>query len=207
MLQRPPYHNFDDRLDRIAQAADASVADVIAANPAWVYNSEHPTGSAYLPNARAPAPGSAAAPREETLSPRLAAIKAEWDGAGYEGDPEEYLQSVVEGYDPAGQMKSDMSGIEDNLEVAAFWDAQVRAATPRGMLWGAPELGTDLLEYALIPSRAITPALLAGAAAIARQAMRRNPGWYSSEAMARYQPETAMRLLASIGVPIPPESS
>ena len=205
MLQHPPYNNLDDRLDRIADAANASVADVIDANPQWAYDSEHPTGSAYLPNANAIA--GLPVQRQEALSPSLAAFKAEWDGAGYSGDPDAYLQSVVDGYNPAGQMKSDMSGMEDDLDAAAFWDAQVRALTPKGTLWGAPNLGTDLIEYALIPSAAISPALLAGVAAIAREAMRLNPGWYSSEAMARHESETAIRLIALIGVQLPQPAS
>ena len=218
MLQHPPYYNLDDRIDRIADAAlgdvalSDAVAQVTAANPEWAYDSAHPTGFAYIPNAVAPdaanptALGSARArATNETQRPDMAALKARMDGpsaaAGDQGDPEAYLQSVVYGYSPDKQIKPDLSGFETDLREAAFWDAQVRAITPLGSMWGAPALGSDLLDYALFQGRTISPAALAAAAAIAEAAMRQNPGWYS-QAFGRYDAEdpTTLRLLAALGV-------
>ena len=213
MLQYPPYNNFDDRIDRIAltggpnaQAGAAAtrpftIAQVVDANPEWAFASDDPTGSAYIQDANAPTPAPTPAPA--MLRPDLAAIKARLDGEGlYEGDPAAYLQSVVADYSPTGQMKADMTGLEPDATQAAFWDAQVRALTPTGALWNAPELGSELLSYALFPSQPLTPALLAGAASIAAQALRLNPGWYNSQVIGQYEPteRTTLRLLAVIGV-------
>lgn len=192
---QPPYNDWNDRIDVLAQRSGTNIRAVIEANPDWSTESEDPTGSAYIASANIP---SAASPVvQEDLRPAAAAIKARMD---YQGDAEAYLQSVVDGYTKTGQFASDMSGIETNPDHAAFWDAQVRALTPIGMLWNSPNLGTDLVEYVLFPGRTLDPDTISAAAGIAEAAMRLNPRWYNSRAIGVDVPNVTLRILAQIGV-------